>query len=132
MTAFRFLLVAGLVAAVGCGSGGTPGAVAVDGTVQLKNAPLDRGDFLLFPTDGTPPHKLDVVAGRFSGRVPPGRYKVQFSALKEVPNPNHSDRTPGSTATMLANVIPRSWSVASKEFREVTEAGPNTFAFDLR
>lgn len=133
MLAVRLSLLACLLVVVGCGSGNSePGGVSIEGTVELNNKALEKGELVLFSNDGKVNIQVPVVAGKFTGKAPPGTYKVVFSATKEMPNPNHSPNTPGSTPTQVVNIIPAKYAADSKETMNVTESGPNKFAYSLR
>jgi len=128
--AIRLSLLGCCLVLLGCG-GGPNAAVAVEGKVMINNGPLDKGQVLFFGSDGKPPIIMEIANGQYSGKAPPGKYRVQFSATKEVPNPMHSPNTPGSTPTQVVDTIPAKYGAESKETAEVTATGPNKFDFGL-
>lgn len=131
MTTLRLSLLGPLVFFLGCSGGSGVATNDVSGKVLLNDKALDKGDVLFFPSDGKPPLKFEISNGQFSGKAPPGKYKVQLSATKEMKNTNYDPNSPGSTPTAIINVIPARWGGESKEMREVTASGPNTFEFKL-
>lgn len=133
MVAARLPLLCILILALGCGQGtSSQNTVPVEGTVELNSQPMEKGEVFFASNDGKAQVKIDIQAGKFSGKVPPGDYTVRFSATKEVPNPMHSPATPGSTPTHTINIVPARYAADSKEVAKVTESGPNKFTYTLK
>ncbi len=130
MSVVRLSLMVPLLVCLGCGSSGSAG-VEVTGKVTLAKKPLEKGEIFFFPADGKPPIKLDISNGQFSGKVPVGKHKIQFSSTREMKNPKYDKNSPGSEPTALINVIPPKWAADCQETREVTASGPNSFDFKL-
>lgn len=131
-TRATLLLLASLLLA-GCGKPARPlpPLAEVEGSVTLKQKPLEQGDVVFFSEQGVP-FALKIAGGRYAGKVAVGRNKVQFSSIEERPNPAHSDKTPGSTPTMQVNVIPPAFAAESKEFRDVAADKKNTIDFEIK
>lgn len=117
----------------GCGkpSRPLPPLAEVEGTVKLKQQPLEQGDVIFFSEQGLP-FSLKIAGGKYAGKVAAGKNKVQFSSIQEKPNPAHSDATPGSTPTMQVNVIPPAFAAESKEFRDVEAGKKNVLDFEIK
>ena len=130
MPFLRFAVLIGVVFLVGCSSGSS-GPVPVEGTVELNKKALDTGTVTFASAEGKTPVAMTITAGKYSGKLAPGKYKVQIESMKEMPNPAHSDKIPGSTATITKSILPARYGVDSKETRDVTAEGPNKFDFSL-
>lgn len=122
-----------LLLAAGCGKPARPlpPMADVEGSVTLKQQPLEQGDVVFFSEKGVP-FALKVTGGKYAGKVAVGKNKVQFSSIQEKPNPAHSDATPGSTPTMQVNVIPPAFAAESKEFRDVEAGKKNVLDFEIK
>jgi hypothetical protein len=92
---------------------------------------LPEGD-INFVTEGSGklPEILPIRDGTFSGRVTPGKKKIQINAYKEG-KPLPPD-TPGAEAgTPQVNYIPSKYNANSQTFEEINSTGTNEFIFDL-
>lgn len=121
------LLIALILGVVGCA--GEPKKAKVSGTVQLDSKPLASGEINFVPTGGGPPEVLKIVNGKYQGEVGLGTRRVALYSYVDVkPAPNAG---PGADAPSQKNTLPERYGRDSKEEREVTARGPNTFNFEL-
>jgi hypothetical protein len=118
---------------VGCGKPARPlpPMADVEGSVTLKQQPLEQGDVVFVSEKGVP-FALKVTGGNYAGKVAVGRNNVQFSSIQEKPNPAHSDATPGSTPTIKVNAIPPAFAAESKEVRDVEAGKKNVLDFEIK
>lgn len=116
--------------ALACGcSGGTTQPVEVSGTVSYAKKPLDDGK-IYFVTQGEAPEILDIKDGKFSGKVKPGKRRVEIHAFRKgaaIPKD-----TPGADeGVSIENYIPADYNSMSKLEADVKKEGGNSFTFDL-
>lgn len=111
----------------GCHSG--PKKVRVNGTVTLEGKPLPQGEaYFVTPGGGTPPEILPVTDGQFAGEVTVGKKRVEFYAQKPMGKPTGM----GMGEELVLNLIHDDYSVNSKLTAEVSDAGLNPSAFEVK
>lgn len=128
------MLVLLAVGAAGCSRKGPPPRkmVPVSGTITLDGKPLPDG-FVSFvsPTEG---HfeTFPIAEGNFAGKAGLGLRSVEITAVRDAqPQPSRGGGNQGPLAAMRTNYLPAKYSANSKLRADVTEAGPNTFTFEL-
>lgn len=113
-----------LLATVGCGGSSAGDKVAISGTVTLKGQPLDRGTVTFTSVD--PSKQLmagaQITNGQFSipaeQGLPPGRYRVRFSAPAGGPEVSPGE-APGESAVLAEERIPPEWGAQSTQEVEI-------------
>lgn len=122
----NLLLLSAIVAALGCTPGKPePARVDVSGQVLIDGEPLDKGLIHFKTVSAGSIDSLDIVDGKFAGKVEPGSRRVEIAAFRPA-----AGGTPGMDAGEV-NYIPAKYNSKSKLTADVTEAGPNDFKFDV-
>ncbi|TWT32773.1 hypothetical protein [Blastopirellula retiformator] len=122
----NLLLLSAMVAALGCTPGKPePTRVDVTGQVLIDGKPLDKGLIHFKTVSAGSIDSLDIVDGKFAGKVEPGSRRVEIAAFRPA-----AGGTPGMDAGEV-NYIPAKYNSSSKLTADVTEAGPNDFKFDV-
>ena len=126
----KFLLLLLALAPLACGPG-EPVPVAVSGTVKLDGKPLAEGK-ISFVTIGKVPETLDIVEGRFSGKVLGGERRVEIAAYRpyrippDVPKSMYPLMEGGKENYLLEKYHRESILTAN-----VKDSGENEFTFEL-
>jgi hypothetical protein len=117
----------------GCGRKGPPPRklVPVSGTVTLDGKPLPDG-FVSFvsPTEGYL-ESFPINEGKFSGKAGLGVQTVDIIAVRESKPPSGAAGAQAPPTATRTNYLPSKYSMNSPLRADVTEAGPNTFTFEL-
>jgi hypothetical protein len=117
----------------GCGRKGPPPRklVPISGTVTLDGKPLPDG-FVSFvsPTEGYL-ESFPINEGKFSGKAGLGVQTVDIIAVRESKPPSGADGAQAPPTATRTNYLPSKYSMNSPLRADVTEAGPNTFTFEL-
>jgi len=104
----------------------------VSGTVTLDKQPLKAGNILFDPGDGTPPATLDILDGKYEGRVPVGKNSVRLNSfIKMSMKEKMKMDGPGYDTPVEENILPPRYNQKSEIKREVVADAPNVFNFDL-
>ncbi|MCS7237341.1 MAG: carboxypeptidase-like regulatory domain-containing protein [Thermoguttaceae bacterium] len=119
----------------GCGGAGAGGKVAISGTVTLKGQPLDRGTVTFTSVD--PSKQLmagaQITNGKFSipadQGLPPGRYRVRFSAPAGGPQVAPGE-APGDSSVVAEERIPPEWGAQSTQEVEI-KPGQSSAMFEF-
>ena len=115
---------------LGCGPK-EPFPVSVSGVVKLEGKPLVAGR-ISFITPGKVPEILEIVDGRFSGKVMTGERRVEIAAYRpyqipaDIPKSMHALMKDGKE-----NYLPEKYSRNSELTANVKDMGNNEFTFDL-
>ena len=119
-----------LLVLLGCGPK-EPFPVSVSGVVKLEGKPLVAGR-ISFITPGKVPEILEIVDGRFSGKVMTGERRVEIAAYRpyqipaDIPKSMHALMKDGKE-----NYLPEKYSRNSELTANVKDMGNNEFTFDL-
>lgn len=126
-----FCCVIGMIAA-GCGPK-PPVLVEVSGTVAYDDKQVPQGTVSFVPADGGgAPALLPIADGRYGGRVPVGRKRVEIYGLRPAVKPQASTGGPGADeAEAVESFIPSKYNNESGLIREITSPGPLTVDFQL-
>lgn len=118
---------------VGCGRTGPPPRkrVPVSGTVTLDGKLLPDG-FVSFvsPAEGYL-ESFPIKDGKFAGKTGLGSRTVEIIALRDTQPPPAGGGAQAPPTATRTNYLPPKYSTASALKADVTEGGPNVFAFDL-
>src|SRR5262245_41049438 len=125
---YRLLLAGAVALGGGCGPAGLRYA-PVKGTVTLDDKPLADG-VVTFTRDGEVPTQLTITNGRFDGKAVAGSNRIQFAVFKHPPPQQGPLPRPGMEPS-AENILPARYHQLSDWRREVTESGPNEYAFAL-
>jgi len=131
--ALGFLVAATML--MGCGSKPVPVAkrAKVSGTVIVDGKSLQTGNIVFDANNGEPPGSFNVLDGKFEGMAAVGKNKVSISAYRKISMKEKMKMDgPGYDELVDENILPARYSTESKLEKEVTEAGPNEFNFDLK
>lgn len=128
------------VAALIAGCGGPTDELprqAVSGEVKLGGAPLKAGMIQFMPTEpgAATPGAAAITDGNYSmstsdGLVA-GNYQVSVTSAPAPATPPTTDLMPGDPLPPPKELIPSIYNSKTTLSAKVTEAGPNTFDFDL-
>jgi hypothetical protein len=118
------------------------GRMEVSGTVQLKGSPLKDGIVLFEALDGQDTGgSAQISGGKFElpaeSGLKPGKYLVRVTAGDGVTavdpiNPDAPPGPSGGTNIVSKDLVPKEWTVNSKQQVTVTKEGPNTFDLDIK
>ncbi|MCA9189227.1 MAG: hypothetical protein R3E01_21630 [Pirellulaceae bacterium] len=112
----------------GCGSNG---AATVEGKVTWEGQPLTEGNVRFVPADGKgQTASADVKDGAFTIAVPPGQWRVEFSAPKVVGKIKMIDAPDAPTVDDVRELLPPMYNVQSKLTADV-QPGTQEIPFDL-
>jgi hypothetical protein len=116
-----------LLSLTGCGSN----PVAVTGTVSLDGNPLPEGTIAFFDEAGGAPEQFPIKAGKFEGKVLPGKKKVEIRAFKMGEPTKMDDKIIEASPV---NYLPPRYNTESQLKAEVTSSGvePNSFKLDSK
>ena len=126
---FAALLILSVVG--GCNRGASDYPVPVQGTVTLDSKPLAEGK-ISFITIGQVPETVDIIEGKYNGKVRFGTKRVEIAAYRPVqippgiPESMHALMKPGKE-----NYLPEIYQAKSTLSRDIQKVGPNTFNFEL-
>lgn len=128
------VLLSVLLCIAGCGRKGPPPRklVPVSGTVTLDGKPLPDG-FLSFvsPTEGSL-ESFPIKEGKFTGKASLGGRTVEIIAVRDAqPPPSGGAGAQAPPMATRTNYLPAKYSMNSALKADVTEAGPNTYSFEL-
>lgn len=130
-----------LFALAGCGGGKPPdqSMAQVKGTVKLDGKDLSTGKIVFDAANGQPPADLDILDGKFEGRAPVGKCKVQITSFKQMTMKEKLEKEgkkpmdgPGYDQVQEFNLLPDRYNTKSEISREVFADKPNDFSFDLK
>ena len=126
-----FLGLTMLALATGCGKG--PATVAVTGKVTLDGQPLASGTINFVPSDGaTASAAGQITEGAYSVEMPPGKKRVQVSAMKVVGKRQGYRGDPKSPVVDdVREIIPPEYNASSTLTAEV-DAGRRKHDFELK
>ena len=127
------VLFAVLLSAGGCGPSGPPPRtmVPISGTVTLDGKPLPDGiESFVSPQEGRF-ETFPVKEGKFTGKAELGVRTVEIIAIRDVQAPASGNDGKGPPKPARENYLPSKYSMNSPLRADVTEAGPNTFTFEL-
>ncbi|OWK38265.1 hypothetical protein [Fimbriiglobus ruber] len=136
MTRPSFCLFAGLLGFLflGCGPSKPKEQTRaqVSGAITLDKQPLKTGKITFEPGDGTPPATLDILDGKYEGRVPLGKNSVRINSfIKTSMKEKMKMEGPGYDTPVEENMLPPRYNLKSEISREVVSDGTNVFNFDL-
>ena len=120
-------LLLALLALNGCGQPGKPKTASVSGTVTFDGQPLTEGT-VYFKTVAT--GSLDALAvkdGKFEGAAEVGDRRVEVNAFK-----TKVVGTGEMKGEVKENLVHPRYNIDSTLTATVTEAGPNTFKFEVK
>jgi hypothetical protein len=123
------VFVVAILLLAGC-SPPKPRTGTVQGTVTIDgDTPVAQGDISFYDEGtGKAPLTLPITDGKYQGEVPVGKHKIMINAYKDNQLPAGM---PGGGQTIRVNILPLKYNEKSTEYREVSEAGPNTFDFKV-
>ena len=104
----------------------------VSGTVSFDGAPLETGRILFKPKDGSGSFSAEITDGEYSLETAPGQMTVEITASRIIPGKFTSaspDEEPQPVGEMY---IPETYNSKTNLRADITTAGENTFAFDLK
>jgi hypothetical protein len=119
-----------LLLLLGCGPK-EPFPVSVSGVVTLDGKRLAAGR-ISFITPGKVPEIVEIVDGRFQGKVMTGERRVEIAAYRpyqipaEIPKSMHAQMKDGKE-----NYLPEKYHRTSELTATVKDTGNNEFTFDL-
>jgi hypothetical protein len=122
------LLLLGAALCAGCGPASPRRSVS--GTVTLQGRPLSLGTIQFF-NDLGPAGGALIRDGAYhlptEQGLEPGRYRVWISVTEPLPEL----KEPGASSPPTRELIPPEFNSQSTHTVEVTDRGPNEFAFDI-
>lgn len=118
------LVLASSALCLGCGESG-PKLFPVAGSVTWNGAPLENGDILFTPADGSVPIPGKIQAGRYALQSPAGKMKVEIRATRE------GALDPVMGARSRTQFLPPRYNDATELTAEVLELNPNEIPFEL-
>lgn len=119
----------GLCAAL-CGCGG--GSAEVSGTVTFDGHPVQTASLVFAPDGGGNKEGAVATDGRFTAKLPPGRYKIEVRASKAVGKRKQRGFDGKEEEIELTEeFIPARYN-AKTELAETFTSGSNTVALDLK
>jgi hypothetical protein len=131
-------LLGGVVLAALAGCGGDPqNRQAITGEVTLKGQPVEDGIITFAPLDGQQTGEgAQIVNGKY--RIPrekglsPGKYRVSIVAGNGLSGAGDaSPDSPNAGQRQPRERVPPEYNRDSKQVKEVTGGGPNTFDFHI-
>jgi len=133
---FCLLLNLLLLAVVSAGCGDNDGRLSVSGKVTLDGKPLPEGSIEFLPIAGTggPTAGATIEQGKY--RIVPrrglfaGRFRVNITANRKT-GAQRMDRYRGVKYDVQEQYLPTRYNEKSQLEAEVTDEGPNVFAFEL-
>ncbi len=127
MQFLRFLLLCGLLAAIGCEQPG-PKTYPVSGTVTFDSKPIAQGDILFIPENrALAPEGGKIADGKFQARAKPGTCRVEITALNIGPDTQVIMGSP-----IAENFIPERYNGESELTADVSATEENVFEFALQ
>lgn len=130
-----------LIALSGCGGGKVTDQdmASVSGTITLDKQPLKTGRIVFDAQNGQPPSSLSITDGKYEGKAPVGKCKVQISSIEKMTMKEKLRRDgqkvtdgPGYDDMTEVNLLPEHYNTKSDIMREVEAGKPNQFNFDLK
>lgn len=107
--------------------------VPVSGKVTFESKLLATGNITFDAQNGQPPAVLSITDGKYDGQCPVGKCKVVIKSMRKVALKDKAmAKGPGYDQEMEEESLPARYNAKSEIVKEVTEAGPNTFDFDLQ
>lgn len=121
-----FSIVLTVTAALGlCGCGG-PSEIVVNGTVTYEGEPVEKGEILFIPADGTGSVGAGPITdGKFSFVSDPGEKKVEIRANRI------SDKPAPDGLPNYVPYIPTKYNTNTSLTASVENKPENTFTFSL-
>lgn len=120
------ILLAALLVLAGCGGGSSQ--IVVEGTVTLDNTPVADGDISFVPENQTLRTEAGKIqAGAYRLKAPPGKYKVEIRAMREIPG----KKGPMGTEAVFEPIIPPAYNEQSKLTADVSP-DQKSFNFSLK
>ena len=130
------LLSLPLLAVVSAGCGDNDGRLSISGTVKLDGKLLPEGSIEFLPVAGTggPTAGGTIEEGKYriaAGRgLFAGRFRVNITANRKT-GQQRMDRYRGVKYDVQEQYLPARYNRKSQLEAEVTDQGPNVFAFEL-
>ncbi len=110
-----------------------PKRAKVSGKVTLDSKPLASGTITFDAANGEAPGSLSILDGSYEGMAPVGKTKVTITSFRKISMKEKMGFDgPGYDQQVEENILPARYSTDSKIEKEVTEAGPNEFTFNLQ
>jgi len=121
--------------ASGCGGGGDPSRLAINGEVTLDGQPLKTGAITFLPCKLGPTAAGAINAGSFSvdrGKgLSPGNYTVEIHSIQPTGQQVKSPDEPGMQIEETRNLIPGRYNAQTTLKAEVKQGTDNHFRFEL-
>ena len=136
MRKIKFLCVASLLlGSLGCGVD-HGGRQSISGSVRLRDDAIQKGTIEFTSSSGAHQSGCMIELGKYfipaTKRLPPGKYSVRISAIRErTPTP---DGLPGPEATKHTSeeLVPPEYNKKTFLTAEVTKREANSFDFNLQ
>jgi hypothetical protein len=105
----------------------------VSGTIKVDGKPVQSGRIVFDLQNGQAPASISILDGKYDDMAPIGKCKVMITSTKKTTMREMTKMDgPGHDEVMEINLLPDRYNTKSEITKEVTEAGPNTFDFDLQ
>ncbi|MFM1902906.1 MAG: hypothetical protein RLZZ440_806 [Planctomycetota bacterium] len=103
----------------------------VAGTVRVDEEPLKDGEIYFRVIETGSLMIVPVKEGRFAGRAPGGRNRVEINAFREVITPEGKAMYGELATPSRHNTIPAKYNLESNLHADVQPDGGNKFAFEV-
>ena len=127
-----FLLFAALLAVSPLGCGGGTNLKEISGQVTLDGQPIESGSITFVPEGKGTAEGANLVGGKYTVSVSPGKLKVSISATRPHPTEKVPDANPDAPMVpKMVQYIPAKYNEAT-ELTITVEKGGSTHDFQLK
>lgn len=121
-----------LLPLAGCGGADSgPVLYVLKGSVQFEGAPIESGEVILVPADGSgSPAGATIANGAFELKAPAGLKTVRITAMRDVPGKFREDN-PGEKVAVREQYIPKKYNDESTLTMTVEAKSPNEVDWQL-